>query len=154
MTTQPNTKRNWTSGLPLYAGDLFLGLYQPSPETAGFWEAVERDELALKFCPHCNKHFYPKRIVCTDCGAADLVWRTASGRGEVYSFSELHRAPDKAFAASLPYTVGMIRLEEGVHFITRFIAGDGPIAIGAPARMEFRVLEQGQKMPVFVVGGK
>ena len=63
---------------------------------------------------------HPKRIVCTRCGADDLQWRAASGRGRVYSCSEVHRAPAPEFAASVPYWVGLVALEEGVqrvHFI-------------------------------------
>jgi hypothetical protein len=31
---------DWAQGLPLTAGDYFLGIYQPSPETVGYWEGV------------------------------------------------------------------------------------------------------------------
>lgn len=152
MSASEAKKIDWSRGLPLTAGDYFIGLYQPSPETAGFWQAVERRELALKWCPHCAKAFHPKRIVCTDCGANDLAWRNASGRGKVYSFSEVHRAASPIFGASVPYTVGVVALEEGVYLFTRFVPEPGPIAIDAPARVDFRVLEQGQPMPVFLVG--
>jgi len=143
---------DWSRGVPLRAGDWFIGLYQPSPETAEFWQAVRRRELALKYCPSCDKCFHPKRIVCTDCGSEDLTWRTASGRGRVYSFSEVHRAPSGDFAGSTPYTVGIVALEEGVHLFTRLIAEPGPIAIDAPVRVDFRVLELGQLLPVFLAG--
>jgi uncharacterized OB-fold protein len=70
----------------------------------------------------------------------------------VYSFSEVHRAPSAVFAASVPYTVGLVALDEGVHLFTRFVAEAGPIAIDAPARVDFRVLELGQLLPIFLVG--
>lgn len=142
----------WAEGLPLMAGENFIGLYQPSPETVGFWEAVKRRELVLKWCAPCAKAFHPKRIVCTDCGNADLGWKAASGRGKVYSFSDVHRAPHATFAGSTPYTVGVVRLDEGVYLFTRFFAEPGPVAIDAPARVDFRELEMGQLLPVFVVG--
>ncbi|GGJ05499.1 Zn-ribbon domain-containing OB-fold protein [Neoroseomonas lacus] len=145
-------KVDWSRGVPLRAGDWFIGLYQPSPETVGFWDAVQHGELVLKYCPACDKCFHPKRIVCTDCGSADLAWRTASGRGHVYSYSEVHRAPSGDFAGSTPYTVGIVALEEGVHLFTRLIAEPEPIAIDAPVTVDFRVLELGQLLPVFVVG--
>lgn len=153
MSTQERDV-DWSEGLRLMAGEHFIGLYQPSPETAGYWAAVKRRELALKWCPHCTKPFHPKRIVCTDCGASDLEWKAVSGRGKVYSFSEVHRAPHPAFAGSTPYTVGLVALDEGVHILTRFIADPGPIVIDAPARVDFRVLELGQLMPVFLVGAR
>jgi uncharacterized protein len=142
----------WSRGLPLKAGDWFIGLYQPSPETAGYWEAVARRELVLKYSPAARRWYHPKRIVCTETGSSGLEWRRASGRGTVYSFSEVHRAPSPIFAAAVPYTVGLVALEEGVHLFTRLIADPGPIAIGAPARVDFQVLEGGVLLPVFRVG--
>ena len=142
----------WSEGLRLMAGPYFLGLYQPSPETAGFWDAVKRRELVLKWCPHCAKPFHPKRIVCTDCGADDLEWKQASGRARVYSFSEVHRAPGPPFTDAAPYTIGLVCLEECVTLLSRLFAEPGPIAIDAPASLDFRVLETGQLLPVFRVG--
>jgi uncharacterized OB-fold protein len=142
---------DWSRGVPLMAGPYFVGLYQPSPETAGYWEGVQRRELLLKWCARCSKAYHPKRIVCTDCGSTELGWKKASGRGTVYSFSEVHHAALPAFAASVPYTVGLVALEEGVHLMTRFIKDARPIAIDAPARVDFRVLETGQLLPVFLV---
>ena len=152
MTALPDTQIDWSKGLPFMAGPYFVGLYQPSPETAGYWEGVAAGELRVKHCRNCNHLWHPKRIVCTQCGSDDLDWRTVAGTGEVYSFSEVHRAPTPAFAASVPYALGLIKLDEGVHLFTRFFAEPGTLAIGARAKVDFRVLELGQKMPVFVVG--
>ena len=91
----------------------------------------------LKWCPHCSKAFHPKRIVCTDCGATDLGWKQASGKGTVYSFSEVHHAPSEVFAKSVPYTVGLVALEEGVHLFSRLIPEAGAIAIGVPGAGRF-----------------
>jgi uncharacterized protein len=149
MSEAPVT--DWSRGLELKAGEWFIGLYQPSPETKGYWDGVARHELLLKHCRACNRHFHPKRIVCTDCGSDALVWKRASGRGEVYSFSEVHRAPSPAFDKGTPYVVGLVRLEEGVHLFTRFV--DGPVEIGTRVRVDFRKLEPGNLMPVFRVEG-
>jgi uncharacterized OB-fold protein len=147
MSDAPIT--DWSRGLPLKAGEWFIGLYQPSPETTGFWQGVKQREVRLKHCAACHRNFHPKRIVCTDFGSSDLSWKRSSGRGEVYSFSEVHRAPSDPFSSSLPYTVGLVRLEEGVHLFTRFEGRN--LAIGAKVTVEFRVLELGNLMPVFRV---
>ncbi len=143
---------DWRNGLPLTAGPFFLGLYQPSPETADFWDGVARRELRLKWCPHCARAHHPKRIVCTFCGTTELAGRRACGRGSVYSFSEVHRAAIAAFAPATPYTVGVVKLEEGVHLFTRLFPTAGAIAIDDPVTLDFRVLETGQLLPVFLVG--
>ena len=150
MSDAPETI-NWAEGVPLTAGPFFLGLYQPSPETVDFWDGVKAGELRLKWCDHCKKHLHPKRIVCPDCGSHELGSKVASGKGAVYSFSEVHRAALPALADSVPYTVGVVKLEEGVHLFTRFFAAPNPVAVDAPARLEFRPLELGHTMPVFLV---
>jgi uncharacterized OB-fold protein len=152
--SDPSAAIDWSGGVPLTAGPYFLGLYQPSPETKDFWDGVARHELRLKWCPRCAKAHHPKRIVCTFCGNTELASKRAAGRGTVYSFSEVHRAAVAAFAAATPYTVGVVRLDEGVHLFTRLIPACGPIAIDDPVDVDFRVLETGQLLPVFVVRTK
>lgn len=152
MNNPSSDPLDWSGGLQLTAGPYFLGLYQPSPETRGFWEGVKRRELLLKCCGHCNIAYHPKRIVCTQCGDNSLNWKQSSGRGKVFSFSEVHHVADPAFKSSVPYTVGLIRLDEGVHLMSRLIAEPGPICIDESASVDFRVLELGHLLPVFLIG--
>jgi len=143
---------DWSGGHHVMAGDMFLGLYQPSPETTGFWQGVERNELLFKWCDPCGRHYHPRRIICPQCASTELGWKRASGAGKVYSYSEVHRAPTKEFAKGAPYTVGLVETVEGVHYFCRIIAEKGArISVGAPAVLEFRVLENGYRLPVFVV---
>lgn len=145
---------DWSQGIPLRAGDMFLGLYQPSPETTGFWEGVKRKQLLLKYSPSTGRYYHPRRILCPDTGADDLIWKPASGNGKVYSFSEIHRSTG-AFAAAVPYVVGIVELEEDVYLFTRIVARDNRnIRIDAPVKVDFRVLEQGHLLPVFVLQGE
>lgn len=146
---------NWAEGLPVRVADMFIGLYQPSPETAGFWEGVKRHELLLKHCPHCGKLHHPRRILCSGCGESGLGWQRAGGKGTVYSMSEVHRTTGE-FSPSTPYVVGICELAEGVHMFTRFLPRQGEpdnaaIRIGVPVQLEFQVLEQGMLLPVFRV---
>jgi uncharacterized protein len=152
MNLLPQEGPAWAEGLRLMAGPYFLGLYQPSPETKGFWEGVQRRELLLKWCPACQRAHHPKRIVCTGCGSADLSWKRSEGRGKVYSFSEVHHVADAAFIEAAPYTLGLVQLDEGVSLLSRLLAEPGPIAIDQPAWLDFRVLENGRLLPVFRIG--
>jgi uncharacterized protein len=140
---------DWSQGLPLRAGDMFLGLYQPSPETTGYWDGVKRRELLLKVCDACGETHHPRRILCSGCGENRMSWQRANGRGEVFSFSEIHRSAG-VFSAVTPYVVGIVALEEGVHLFTRFIAdSNAEVKIGKPVDVVFEVLEQGFLLPVF-----
>ncbi|GAA4339298.1 hypothetical protein GCM10023144_37380 [Pigmentiphaga soli] len=146
---------DWSAGRRVTVGDMFLGLYQPSPETTEYWHGIERRELLFKHCRQCGAAHHPRRMLCSRCNSMDLAWRPASGQGEVYSFSEVHRAPTPAFQAGAPYTVGLVHTAEGVYFFCRIVAeGGAAIRIGASARLDFRPLENGLVLPVFVVGGQ
>ena len=142
---------DWSRGVVLRAGDKSLGLYQPSPETTGYWQGVDRHELLLKECRDCAALHHPRRIVCSECQSTNLAWKRASGEGVVYTFSEVHRTAG-AFGVSVPYVVGIVRLAEGVHLFSRIIpTATRKVAIDVPDSVDFRELEEGYLLPVFVV---
>jgi hypothetical protein len=63
-------------------------------------------------CPHCGAKLFPPRDVCPYCsGPAKTPFRF-SGRGTVYSYSTLFAAP-AGFESDVPYTVALVKLEEG-----------------------------------------
>ncbi|OGA49756.1 MAG: hypothetical protein A3G24_04760 [Betaproteobacteria bacterium RIFCSPLOWO2_12_FULL_62_13] len=45
--------------------------------------------------------------------------KAASGSGEVYSFTIVHRAPSPTFAQQAPYVVTVVVLREGPRMMTR-----------------------------------
>jgi uncharacterized OB-fold protein len=153
MSETQSSVPDWSGGQKVFAGDQFLGLYQPSPETAGFWEGVKRRELLFKWCSECARAYHPRRIICPQCSSTKLTWKPASGKGKVYSFSEVHHAPTPEFQKGAPYTVGLVETAEGVHFFCRIVGENGArIEVDAPAALDFRTLENGYFLPVFVVG--
>lgn len=146
-------KWDWTEGFDLTAGPRTMGRSEASPEARGYFEGLARRELVVKRCDDCAEHLHPRRIVCPQCGSGDLSWIRVSGRGTVYSFSEIYRAPRAEMEASVPYAVGIVQTEEDVYLFTRFFVAPGAaLAIDAPATLEFRELEDGEAMPVWVVG--
>ena len=47
--SEPSIKlEDWAQGMPMRAGPVSLGLYQPSPETMDYWHGLERRELMLR----------------------------------------------------------------------------------------------------------
>ncbi|MBM3343618.1 MAG: Zn-ribbon domain-containing OB-fold protein [Betaproteobacteria bacterium] len=124
----------------------------PSPNalTAPYWEAALNGELELPRCETCAAfHFYP-RTTCPHCGSQNLAWHAVSGRGEVYSFTVVHRAPSKGFEALVPYVVAVVALEEGPHLMTRLI-GVAPeaVRIGLKVKVEFKKQDEQTRLPVF-----
>ncbi len=116
---------------------------------APFWSAAAEGRLDLPFCEECGKpHMFP-RDRCPHCGGARLAWRAASGRGEVYSFSTVRRAPTPAFAPDAPYTVAIVTLAEGPHLMGRLAAPHDSARIGMPVRIAFADGPAGGRIAVF-----
>jgi uncharacterized OB-fold protein len=143
---------DWSKGLSLMMGPFEVGLTETSPETEGYWAGVARGELMIKHCPRCDDHLYPRRMFCPRCGDDGLEWVRSSGRGRVYTFSTIYRAPDKELR--VPYTNGIVELEEGVYLYGRLTGKpDEEIAIDDPVQVEFASLVPGQpRLPVYRVG--
>ena len=141
---------NWADGFPMTAGPRTIGVSEASPETKEFWDAVGEDRLLLKQC-RCKTFLHPRRIACPFCGSLELKWVESKGEGEVYSCSEIHRAAQPEMEKAVPYTVGIVKLAEGVHLFGRLFGEGAPVQIGAPVRMEFRTLELGDRLPIWIV---
>ena len=88
---------------------------------APFWEGARSGELRTQFCASCERRQFPPRRLCMHCGGRDVVWRRASGRGRVYSFTIVHRAPEPAFAPDVPYAVVVVDLAEGGRMMSNIV---------------------------------
>jgi uncharacterized OB-fold protein len=122
----------------------------PDAETAPYWEATKRRELVVQRCTSCGTHrFYP-RALCPSCHADGVAWVRTRGRGSVYSFTVVHRAPSPAFAGKVPYALAIVALDEGPHMLSEII-GTPPagIAIGMRLSVEFQEIGDGAVLPVF-----
>ena len=146
MEAVTTTGMDWARGTPITLGPWMLGLGEPSPETAGYWDGVERDVLRVKHCRDCGKAHHPRRMFCDACPSAEMEWIDAAGTGTVYTYSVVHRAPDPVFQAEAPYAVGLVELDEGVYLFSRLI---GDVAIGARVQVAFEPVGSHGKLPVF-----
>ncbi len=118
----------------------------PTPETEAFWAATREGKFLVKTCKECQRaHWYP-RALCPFCFADATEWREASGKGRVYSFSIMRRAPQ-------PYAIAYVELEEGPMMMTNIVGCDfDEVAIGQAVRVELREAEGGFRVPVFTPG--
>jgi uncharacterized OB-fold protein len=125
---------------------------RPTPDalTRPYWDAAKAHRLELPRCEACGKwHFYP-RALCPQCGSGAIAWQAASGRGTVYSMTQVQRAPSPAFAQNLPYVVAVIALAEGPHLMSSVINCDAAdVRIGMPVRVTFLDLDDEIVLPVF-----
>jgi uncharacterized OB-fold protein len=77
-----------------------------------------------------------------------------SGRGEVYSFSTVYHPPE-GFDEYAPYTVALVRLDEGPMIAAQLTDVDGEkVEIGMPVEMVTRKLREDGKRGMIVYGYK
>ena len=92
-----------------------------TPEGAPFWEATLRGELVTQRCDSCEKRQFPPRLLCRFCGGRELQWQPTAPRGTIYSFTIIHRPPEAAFAADVPYVLAVVQLEEGGRIMANLV---------------------------------
>ena len=125
----------------------------PLPVTDGdtmpFWEGTRRGELRIQRCRACGRHVFYPRAVCPFCMSDELDWVRASGRGVVYSFTVVHRAPEE-FQHQVPYVVALVDLEEGPRLMTRIVDVEPhAVHIGMPVEVTFRPVTEEIVLPCF-----
>ena len=99
-------------------------LPQPDADSAAYWTALKEGRLLLQHCLACGHVQIYQQGLCRSCGSERLEHRAASGRGHVYSYSVVHRAPGPAFRGDTPYAVLLVELEEGPRMISSLIGAD------------------------------
>lgn len=117
----------------------------PDHVTQPWWDATREERFLVQRCEACGHHQHYPRNICTKCGTLDPGFIEASGRGRIYSFTEVQRAPHPAFEP--PYVVAMVRLDEGPVILTNIVGGVA--ACDAPVRVVWEALPDGRALPLF-----
>ena len=98
----------------------------------------QRYRLEGECCDHCGEMIFPPRDICPACKKPAKTPHTLSGRGEVYTYSTVHSAP-QGFEVYAPYTVALIKLEEGPMVTAQLTdVATADIEIGMPVEMVTR----------------
>jgi len=115
----------------------------PDAESAAFWAAASEGRFTLRRCRACDRaHWYP-RAICPFCMSADTHWVAASGRGVIYSYSVMRRAP-------IPYAIAYVTLAEGPTMLTNLVDCDfDRLAIGQSVALVFVPSDGGPPVPMF-----
>jgi uncharacterized OB-fold protein len=116
----------------------------------------QRYSLTGEVCPHCNTKLFPPRDICPECGQDAKTQFNFSGRGEVYSYTTVYDPPT-GFEDQAPYTVALVKLEEGPLVTAQLTDLDegGKVEIGLPVEMVTRKLRSdGDERGMIVYGYK
>lgn len=115
----------------------------------------QRYSLVGEICPHCEAKIFPPRDICPECGGEAKKLYNFTGRGEVYSFTTVYDPP-AGYEDYAPYTVALIKLEEGPIVTAQLTDLDkGKVEIGTPVEMVTRRLRSdGDERGLLVYGYK
>ena len=114
----------------------------------------QRYALVGEVCPHCQVKIFPPRDICPDCGHEARTAYRFNGRGEVFSFTTV-LDPPAGHEENAPYTVALIRLEEGPMVTAQLTdLGEQPVEIGMPVEMVTRKLREDGERGMLVYGYK
>ncbi len=88
-------------------------------------------------CSECGNLLLPPRPLCTKCLSTDFKWVQLIGKGKLLSYTVIHVSPMQ-FQPMVPYTVGIVKLEEGPH-LPGMIRGVEPekIRVGMDLKVHF-----------------
>jgi uncharacterized protein len=117
-----------------------------------YWDGLRHGKLRLQQCTSCGLvQFYP-RSLCRSCMSRELDWIDAAGQGEVYSFTEIERAPTPTYQADAPYTIALIDLPEGVRMMSRVVDPEGlGVEVGSRVSVVYHALTTEVTLPFFAV---
>ena len=120
-------------------------------DSAPYWRAARAHRLELQRCGECRRfRFYPSRA-CHFCGSLAFEWEPLSGRGEVYTYTIVHRGPGSPFEELLPLVVAMVTLEEGPTMMSNIVGcPHDQVRIGMPVQVAFEDVNDEVALPVFV----
>ncbi len=102
------------------------GMPQPMADNNSlpWWQAAAEHRLVVQRCTTCSHLRLPPAPVCPRCRSAAADWQEATGRGELYTYTVVHRpvAPDQ----DLPFVVAVVELEgaDGVRMISNLVDVD------------------------------
>jgi uncharacterized protein len=119
-----------------------------TPDAKFFWDAADRGEFVGQKCGKCARYTFPPRPMCPHCHSLEREVVPLAGRGTVQSWTVPRHPP--AFGFKEPPVVAVIRLQEGVNFVSNVVGVElEDLRIGMPVAVLFEPTMGGHKVPVF-----
>jgi uncharacterized protein len=121
-----------------------------SRDSQAYWFSTSAHAIRLQRCAGCHAfRFYPTPI-CGDCGGSEFIWERISGRGEVYSFTVVHRPATPAFDNGAPVVLVLVTLHEGPTMMAQLIEClPDAVQIGMQVGVDYLDMTEEITLPVF-----
>jgi uncharacterized OB-fold protein len=116
----------------------------PTKMSQPYWDGVAAGLLRLQTCTNCGTPRHYPRLLCNRCYSDEVTWITASGRGQIHSWTVAHHPYHPAFVTEVPYTLVLVDLIEGPRAMGRW---DGnSLSIGDKVQGHFVPREGGSDL--------
>ena len=104
----------------------------PLFHAGAFERSGEGPRLLGTRCHACGQLFHPRVSVCFDCLAGDVEMVALDGSGTLECFTTVHMAAERI---APPYTVGYVRLPQGLRIFAPIGGPADSLAVGMPMRL-------------------
>lgn len=118
--------------------------------TLPWWEAAAEHRLLVQRCEDCGHSQLPPSPICSECRSERTGWHEVSGRGEIYTYTTVHRPI--AAGQELPFVVAVISLEDSgdVRMISNVVEVDpADVKVGMPVELVWEDMSDDLAIPRF-----
>ncbi len=128
------------------------GMPEPMSDviTLPWWQAAAEHRLVVQRCTACEHTRLPPAPVCPECRSAESDWLEVPGRGEVYTYTLVHRP--MAADQTLPFVIAVVSLEDagGVRMMSNIVGCDPEeVAIGMKVELVWEDMSEDLAVPRF-----
>ncbi|MFC1500305.1 Zn-ribbon domain-containing OB-fold protein [Candidatus Zixiibacteriota bacterium] len=124
--------------------------FSPFTKVTDFARHLKDGRIMGSRCSSCGEFSFPPRADCVACMSGDFEFVELSGRSTLHTFTKIVAAPT-GFEDVVPYTVGVVDLEEGGRALAWFgdSISEGEIAIGMDLQMVPQIFEEEEDIKVY-----
>jgi uncharacterized OB-fold protein len=115
-----------------------------------FWDSLRQHDVRVQRCLGCSAYRYHPKEKCSHCASREAEWSPISGRGLVYTFTVIRRAPTAAYTLEVPYPIAHVTMQEGFRMIAS-VAGMAidDLHIGMPVVVDYLDVTPGWTLLTF-----
>lgn len=121
--------------------------YFGDPITEPFWDAARQHRLVAQYSPTDDAYQLYPRLYMAGTGSDDIEWRELSGKGTVYSVTQVCRA--MLGSVKVPYFSALVDLDEGPRLLSRVVSAN--CTIGDRVEVQWEARGDDPPFPVFRV---
>jgi uncharacterized OB-fold protein len=102
--------------------------------------------MKLPICQKCHEIQYPIREICGNCLSDDIQIQEINSSATLLSKSDLHHSLEEMFLNHLPWQMGMVKLQDGVHLMAHL--SDGRVKVGDELELGYITDPKGRSVVV------